>query len=51
MSEVAGEEGEDEGLFRRVKGSVLGGLVLHSSLVAGVPALMTNCVDVYGMGE
>jgi hypothetical protein len=34
-------------LFRRIQGSVLGGLILHSSLVAAVPALMTNCMDVY----
>ncbi|KAF2636360.1 hypothetical protein P280DRAFT_473199 [Massarina eburnea CBS 473.64] len=34
-------------LFRGVDGSVFGGLVLHSSLVAGVGARMTNGVDVY----
>jgi hypothetical protein len=43
--------GDAQHLFRRVQGSVMGGLVLHSSLVAAVPALMTNCVDVYEMGE
>lgn len=40
---------DSQALFRRVQGSVLGGLVLHSSLVAAVPALMTNCVDVYSL--
>lgn len=40
---------DEQALFRRVQGSVLGGLVLHSSLVAAVPALMTNCVDVYSL--
>jgi hypothetical protein len=34
-------------LFRRVPGSVLGGLILHSSLVAAVPVRMTNSVDIY----
>jgi hypothetical protein len=34
-------------LLRRIPGSVLGGLILHSSLAAAVPALMTNCVDIY----
>jgi hypothetical protein len=42
--------GDTRQVFRRVQGGVLGGLVLHSSLVASVPALMTNCVDVYELG-
>jgi hypothetical protein len=40
---------DSQQLFRRIPGSVLGGLILHSSLVAAVPALMTNCVDVYSL--
>jgi hypothetical protein len=42
--------GDAQQVFRRVPGGVLGGLMLHSSLVASVPALMTNCVDVYELG-
>jgi hypothetical protein len=38
---------DSQHLFRKMQGSVLGGLILHSSLVAAVPALMTNCMDVY----
>ncbi|KAF2831400.1 hypothetical protein CC86DRAFT_281953 [Ophiobolus disseminans] len=34
-------------LFRRIPGSVLGGLILHSSLVVAVPARLTNSVDIY----
>lgn len=34
-------------LFRKVEGGFLGGLVLHSSLLGGVPVRMTNSVDVY----
>ncbi|KAF2648941.1 hypothetical protein K491DRAFT_611748 [Lophiostoma macrostomum CBS 122681] len=48
---------EDEGalsknsqrLFRKVPGSLFGGLVLHSSLVGSVPARMTNSVDIYSL--
>ncbi|KAH8732807.1 hypothetical protein GQ44DRAFT_696471 [Phaeosphaeriaceae sp. PMI808] len=36
-------------LFRKIPGSVLGGLVLHSSLAAAVPARLTNSVDIYSM--
>jgi hypothetical protein len=36
-------------VFRKIQGSVFGGLILHSSLVASVPALMTNSVDVYAL--
>ena len=36
-------------LFRRIPGSVLGGLVLHSSLTAAVPARLTNSVDIYAL--
>ena len=36
-------------LFRKVPGSAFGGLVLHSSLVAAVPARLTNSVDVYSL--
>jgi hypothetical protein len=43
--------GDVQQVFRRIPGSVLGGLVLHSSLVASVSALMTNCVDVYELGN
>ncbi|KAF2468077.1 uncharacterized protein BDR25DRAFT_344393 [Lindgomyces ingoldianus] len=36
-------------LFRKVPGSLLGGLVLHSSLVGTTPARMTNSVDIYSL--
>jgi hypothetical protein len=36
-------------LFRKIPGSLLGGLVLHSSLVGAVPVRMTNSVDVYSL--
>jgi hypothetical protein len=36
-------------LFRKVPGSVFGGLVLHSSLVGTTPARMTNSVDIYSL--
>jgi hypothetical protein len=42
--------GDAKQVFRRMEGSVLGGLVLHTSLIAAVPALMTNCVDIYSLG-
>ena len=34
-------------LFRKMPGSLVGGLILHSSLVAAVPVKMTNSVDIY----
>lgn len=34
-------------LFREVPGSILGGLVLHSSLVGAIPARLTNSIDIY----
>ncbi|KAF2187708.1 hypothetical protein K469DRAFT_704640 [Zopfia rhizophila CBS 207.26] len=36
-------------LFRKVPGSIFGGLVLHSSLVGATPARMTNSVDIYSL--
>jgi hypothetical protein len=42
--------GDAKQVFRRMEGSVLGGLVLHTSLIAAVPALMTNSVDIYSLG-
>lgn len=36
-------------LFRKVPGSLFGGLVLHSSLVGATPARMTNSVDIYSL--
>jgi hypothetical protein len=42
--------GDAKQVFMRMEGSVLGGLVLHTSLIAAVPALMTNCVDIYSLG-
>ncbi|KAF2281221.1 uncharacterized protein EI97DRAFT_23366 [Westerdykella ornata] len=36
-------------LFRKVPGSLFGGLVLHSSLVGAVPVRMTNSVDIYSL--
>jgi hypothetical protein len=36
-------------LFRRVPGSLFGGLVLHSSLLGAVPVWMTNSVDIYSL--
>jgi hypothetical protein len=46
-NEVLSEDSQK--FFRRLHGSVFGGLVLHSSLVAAVPALMTNSVNVYAL--
>jgi hypothetical protein len=46
----AGDEaltGTSEKLFRRLPGSVLGVLMLRASLVAAVPARLTNSVDIY----
>jgi hypothetical protein len=36
-------------VFRRIEGSVLGCLILHTSLIAAVPSLMTNSVDIYSL--
>ncbi|KAH7087016.1 hypothetical protein FB567DRAFT_57073 [Paraphoma chrysanthemicola] len=36
-----------EYLYRQLPGSVLGGLILRSSLIAAVPARLTNSVDIY----
>jgi hypothetical protein len=36
-------------LFRKIPGSLFGGLVLHSSLVGAVPARMTNSIDIYSL--
>jgi hypothetical protein len=36
-------------LFKKIPGSVLGGLLLHSSLAAAVPVRMTNSVDIYAL--
>jgi hypothetical protein len=48
-----GDEGalskNSQRLFRKVPGSLFGGLVLHSSLVGSVPARMTNSVDIYSL--
>jgi len=41
------ESDEGQHMLRKLQGGVFGGLILHSSLIASVPALMTNCVDVY----
>jgi hypothetical protein len=41
--------GDAKQVFRRMEGSVLGGLVLHTSLIAAIPALMTNSVDIYSL--
>lgn len=36
-------------LFRKIPGSVLGGLLLHSSLAATAPVRMTTSVDIYAL--
>jgi hypothetical protein len=36
-------------LFRKVPGSLFGGLVLHSSMVGAIPVRMTNSVDIYSL--
>ncbi|KAH7076818.1 hypothetical protein BKA63DRAFT_290781 [Paraphoma chrysanthemicola] len=36
-----------ENLYRQLPGSVLGGLILRSSLIAAVPARLTNSIDIY----
>ncbi|KAH3909124.1 hypothetical protein HBH56_168480 [Parastagonospora nodorum] len=41
------ENDEGQRMLRKLQGGVFGGLILHSSLIASVPALMTNSVDVY----
>jgi hypothetical protein len=46
-SEVVPEDSQQ--VFRKLPGSVFGGLILHSSLVAAVPALMTNSINVYAL--
>jgi hypothetical protein len=50
MSKEDAMSSDAKHVFRRIEGSVLGGLVLHTSLVAAVPALMTNSVDIYPLG-
>ncbi|CAO2656759.1 Nn.00g055620.m01.CDS01 [Neocucurbitaria sp. VM-36] len=36
-------------LYRQIPRGVLGGLVLHSSMVGSVPARLTNSVDIYSL--
>ena len=36
-------------LYRPIAGSVLGGLILYSSMVGAVPARLTNAVDIYSL--
>jgi hypothetical protein len=43
-------QSDSKQVFRRIEGSVLGSLVLHTSLIAAVPALMTNSLDIYPLG-
>ncbi|KAH7399315.1 hypothetical protein BKA66DRAFT_160705 [Pyrenochaeta sp. MPI-SDFR-AT-0127] len=36
-------------LFREIPRSILGGLVLHSSLIGAIPGRLTNSVDIYSL--